>query len=126
LCKQHYRQKKWGQELTPIRTVKKCETLPDAAQNRIRKLSTLDSLDGRKIYTSWGYPCVVFYERGTYKQHRVHRMVMEKVLGRKLKRKEVVHHKDHNRMNPSPENLELFANHSKHMIRHRRRGVISP
>lgn len=36
-----------------------------------------------------------------------HRLVMEQLLGRKLDRREQVHHKDHDRQNNSPENLEL-------------------
>ena len=43
-----------------------------------------------------------------------HRIVMEKILGRFLKPKEVVHHKDGNVANNARDNLRLFANGSEH------------
>jgi len=49
---------------------------------------------------------------------REHRLVMEKKLGRYLKLKEVVHHKDRDRLNNLPDNLELFSNNVKHMSYH--------
>jgi len=39
-----------------------------------------------------------------------HRWMMEQHLGRKLKRDEVVHHKDGNTLNNEPENLQLISN----------------
>lgn len=38
-----------------------------------------------------------------------HRVVMEKVLGRKLKKGEIVHHIDHNKKNNHPKNLEVMT-----------------
>ncbi len=43
-----------------------------------------------------------------------HRVVMEQMLGRPLKPEEVVHHRDFNRYNNSPENLQLFENSAAH------------
>lgn len=51
------------------------------------------------------------------KKIREHRFVLEKLLGRKLKREEVVHHKDHNKLNNSIENLQILTNR-EHMILH--------
>jgi hypothetical protein len=45
----------------------------------------------------------------------VHRWVEEKKLGRKLKPSEVVHHKDGNPLNNSPDNLKVYPNQSTHM-----------
>jgi hypothetical protein len=47
-----------------------------------------------------------------------HRAVMEKILDRKLTEKEVVHHKDGNKSNNSPENLELYASNGDHLREH--------
>lgn len=38
-----------------------------------------------------------------------HRHTMQEILGRKLMPKETVHHKDGNRLNNAPENLELWS-----------------
>ncbi|HCX21451.1 MAG TPA: hypothetical protein DHN29_06020 [Cytophagales bacterium] len=42
------------------------------------------------------------------------RLIMEKKLGRKLKQKEVIHHKDGNTLNNNESNLELFSSQSEH------------
>lgn len=43
-----------------------------------------------------------------------HRMVAERMLGRKLKPGEVVHHIDGNKRNNAPENLMAFSSQSEH------------
>ncbi len=53
---------------------------------------------------------------------REHRLVVEKRLGRLLDPKEIVHHRDHDTMNNSDENLELFANNQEHKRTEHRRG----
>jgi hypothetical protein len=45
-------------------------------------------------------------------------IVMEKIIGRKLRKGELVHHKDRNPSNDSPENLQLCKNQSEHMKIH--------
>lgn len=47
-----------------------------------------------------------------------HRLIMEKVLGRELFKKEVVNHIDGNPLNNSIKNLEVFDNNGKHMAMH--------
>ena len=44
-----------------------------------------------------------------------HRLVMEEKLGRLLLPSEVVHHKDGNKTNNHPDNLELFSSNGKHI-----------
>ena len=73
-----------------------------------RKSST--SAKSSKTYVS-GKGYRRFKDSGTY----VHRWVEEKKLGRKLKSGEVVHHKDGNPLNNSPNNLKVYKNQSQHM-----------
>lgn len=47
-----------------------------------------------------------------------HRLVMEKKLGRRLRKSEIVHHKDENRSNNKSGNLELFNSYGKHVAKH--------
>lgn len=60
-----------------------------------------------KIATPKGHPC-----RSRY--IFLHRLIMEKKLGRYLRPHERVHHKDGNKQNNALENLELFENQSEH------------
>lgn len=47
-----------------------------------------------------------------------HRYVMEKKLGRKLKKGEIVHHSDENRSNNKPGNLSLYPSNGVHCKDH--------
>lgn len=49
---------------------------------------------------------------------RVHRLIMEEILGRKLTTDEVVHHKDGNKLNNKPSNLQLMTR-TEHINHHR-------
>lgn len=70
-------------------------------------------------------PCYSAYRNemrnGTYPKigpdHR-HRIVAESVLGRSLKKGEVIHHKDNDKANFSPENLCVIPNQSIHASIH--------
>jgi hypothetical protein len=45
---------------------------------------------------------------------RLHRLIMERSLGRFLKPKEVIHHLDGNKLNNNLDNLKLFSNSHEH------------
>ncbi len=66
-----------------------------------------------KIFLDHGYEC---YIGQTGKKVYVHRKVLEKKLKRKLIKGEVTHHKDNNKRNNDPENIELKTEqtHGKH------------
>lgn len=51
-----------------------------------------------------------------------HRKVAERILGRKLRPGEVVHHLDGNKRNNAPENLVVFSSQSEHAKWHALQG----
>lgn len=89
LCEAHYRQKRAGKELKPLR------------QNR-RK-------NGTGGITTAGYLQVPAIKNGRRVYELKHRIVMEEILGRPLFRGENVHHRNGNRLDNRPENLELWV-----------------
>ncbi|RLB86633.1 MAG: hypothetical protein DRH26_16995 [Deltaproteobacteria bacterium] len=48
----------------------------------------------------------------------IHRIVAESIIGRKLTKKEVVHHKDGNRHNNHPSNIEIIPSQADHAKLH--------
>jgi len=72
---------------------------------------------GRGYVLNKGY---YIYTTGKNKDKRVHRVVMEEVLGRPLTRKEVVHHVDGDTLNNNKTNLVLFSDTIAHTKYHRK------
>lgn len=70
---------------------------------------------GGKTNTAQGYVSV---REKTNVSKLEHRLVMEKHLGRKLKKDEVVHHIDGDKKNNEINNLMLFASNSDHIKHH--------
>lgn len=70
------------------------------------------NFSGGKINKANGYRYI------TYKYRKIpeHRLVVELLIGRKLTKKEQIHHIDGNRLNNSPSNLYLFKSNSEHNI----------
>lgn len=60
---------------------------------------------------------------GNKKRKSEHRIVVENFLGRKLLRKEIVHHINHNKLDNRIENLEVMSQ-SEHIKRHIMDGSI--
>lgn len=51
-----------------------------------------------------------------------HRLVAEKKIGRRLRKGEQVHHKDENKQNNDPRNLEVAPSRWHHAVKHRKNG----
>ncbi len=63
--------------------------------------------------------------RKTYSRH-THRIVAEEILGRPLKKGEVVHHIDENKLNNAPSNIQIFASQAEHARHHALKKPINP
>lgn len=57
-----------------------------------------------------------------YYGRHTHRVVAEKKLGRKLRKGEIVHHKDNNKRNNDPDNLEVLESQAEHARLHAAQG----
>lgn len=70
----------------------------------------------------------VEFTRGEHKGRSVHRVVAEQKLGRKLEPDEHAHHKDFDKANNDPENIEVLSEfdhcslHAKEQAKHRERN----
>ena len=48
-----------------------------------------------------------------------HRLIAEEKLGRKLRKREIVHHINENKQDNRPENIRVLENIAEHRLRHR-------
>jgi hypothetical protein len=73
---------------------------------------------GGRVIDADGYVLVKRSDHPRADRHgyvREHRLVMESVLGRYLGPDEIVHHKDGDKQNNAPENLEVFGSNGDHL-----------
>ena len=64
------------------------------------------------------------YKRFTNSDILVHRYVAQKKLGRWLRRGEVIHHIDGNKLNNAPSNLEVYSSWDEHTAVHQRNKIL--
>lgn len=77
-----------------------------------------NSWKGGRMIDKDGYVMIKNHDHPYRNRHnyvREHRLVMEQVLGRHLEPSEVVHHKDGNKQNNHPDNLELYSSNKQHL-----------
>lgn len=82
----------------------------------VKKGSDSHKWKGGRTYDARGY-VLIWTEEGYVKEHR---LVMEKIIGRKLTPKEQVHHKNFIRDDNRRKNLQLFSDKKSHLSFHRK------
>lgn len=92
-------------------------------ESEVRILSgVLYNPDWSRIVKTKGYRAIYFPEHPrswSTGYVYLHRVVMELKIGRILNEEEVVHHKDENRSNNSPDNLEIKSSQAEHAKEHK-------
>ncbi len=105
----------------PYQTESKYCSIRCCVKGRDIKGNKNPSWKGGRVDNGYGYMMIYI---GNKKYVLEHRFIMEKHLGRKLKKNETIHHingiKDDNRI----ENLHLLNNQSEHLSLHRNNGTI--
>jgi len=85
-------------------TKKYLENLRSKAQGNKKR-----DINGYTLIKDYNHP-----DRNSHNDMLEHRLVMEKMIGRRLTKTEIVHHKNFIRNDNRKNNLHLYANHSEH------------
>lgn len=91
--------------------------MPRSRHKRSTKMKGKMALDKNPMYKG-GHMLDGYRRIG---KHLEHRLIAESIIGRKLKPNEVVHHKNGNRLDNRPENLEIMER-SEHITIHQKDG----
>lgn len=99
-----------------------CANKFNASRNSKSKIGKQNPMYGKRPYN---WKAKTISSDGYYliwvdnKKVREHRYFMEQIIGRKLTRSEVVHHKDGNKLNNISNNLTLCKNEKEHRKYHK-------
>lgn len=93
----------------------RCQPYKALVWNKVKSGDKAHAWTGGKRVGKNGY-VFIYISPHVYKYE--HRVIMEKSIGRKLNRLEIVHHKDFNRTNNSLDNLQIMTT-KEHNYLHR-------
>lgn len=91
--------------------------MPESAKEKLRAARLSAPATGYSLKPNGYYE----FTKGQHKGRSIHRVVAEIKIGRPLKKDEVVHHKDRNKANNNPDNLEVMTR-GEHTALHRKEG----
>lgn len=104
ICGKKFLPQKPSRQTTQVTCSAKCRNVYNSRKSADKRATALRKQGKTKAYRKW------------HGRHE-HRVIMEQIIGRPLNSNEVVHHKDGNFLNNTPENLQLMSK-SEHATLH--------